>query len=64
VLSSINHVIAQSGVNIVGQSLGTLEDVGLLFIDVPVAVDDRKAAQLRTAISDLETSIRTRLIEL
>jgi D-3-phosphoglycerate dehydrogenase len=64
VLSSINQVIAQSGVNIVGQSLGTLEEVGLLFVDVPVAVDDPQTDQLCRSISALPTSVRTRSVEL
>ncbi len=64
VLSSINQEIARSGINIVGQSLGTLEEVGLLFVDVPIAVDDPKLADLCNAISALPTSVRTRLVEL
>ncbi len=61
VLSDINHVVAESGVNIVGQSLGTNEDVGLLYIDVPVAADDTQAKKLREDIAALETSLRTRI---
>jgi D-3-phosphoglycerate dehydrogenase / 2-oxoglutarate reductase len=64
VLSAINRVVAESGVNIVGQALATLEDVGLLFIDVPLAVDDPRADKLRESISELETSVRTRLLRL
>jgi D-3-phosphoglycerate dehydrogenase len=62
VLSQINHVIAESDVNIVGQSLGTFEDVGLLYVDVPVGGQDAQAAALCGAIDGLEASIRTRLI--
>lgn len=61
VLSDINHVVAESGINIVGQSLGTNEDVGLLYIDVPVAADDAQAKKLREDIAALETSLRTRI---
>ncbi len=64
VLSATNQVVAESGVNIVGQALATVEDIGLLFIDVPLAADDPKAARLRDAISELTTSVRTRLLEL
>jgi len=64
VLSTINTAVASSAVNIVGQSLATTEDVGLLFIDVPILPDDPKAAELRNAIAALETSIRTRLLRL
>jgi D-3-phosphoglycerate dehydrogenase / 2-oxoglutarate reductase len=62
VLSSINQVIAESDINIVGQSLGTFEDVGLLYIDIPVASDEARAESLRASIASLETSIRTRLV--
>lgn len=64
VLSAINRVVAESGVNIVGQALATMEDVGLLFMDVPLAVDDPRTDGLREAISVLETSVRTRLMKL
>lgn len=64
VLSKINTVVATSSVNIVGQSLATNEEIGLLFIDVPIVPTDPKAAELRDAIAALETSIRTRLLAL
>ena len=64
VLSSINQVIAQSGVNIIGQALGTTDEVGLLFIDLPLSSDDDQAATLRKAIADMDTSVRTRLLRL
>lgn len=63
VLSRINQAIADSNVNIVGQSLGTLEDVGLLTIDIPVPVHDAQCQQLKANIAALDTSIRTRLIQ-
>ena len=64
VLSAINHVVAESGINIVGQALATMEDVGLLFMDVPLALEDPRIDGLREAISVLETSVRTRLLRL
>jgi D-3-phosphoglycerate dehydrogenase len=64
VLSRINHVIAESNVNIAGQALATLEDVGLLFVDLPLAPADTAAKQLCQAISALDTSVRTRLVHL
>jgi len=62
VLSRINQVIAASNINIVGQSLGTLEDVGLLLIDVPVGTGDPQAGELTASIAALDTSLRTRLL--
>ncbi|MCA9709771.1 MAG: phosphoglycerate dehydrogenase [Myxococcales bacterium] len=64
VLSAINRVVAESSVNIVGQALATVEDVGLLFIDVPLAWDDPRAEGLCQAISGLDTSVRTRRLRL
>jgi D-3-phosphoglycerate dehydrogenase len=64
VLSRINHVIAESNVNIAGQALATLEDVGLLFVDLPLAPADTAAKQLCQAIAQLDTSVRTRLVAL
>lgn len=64
VLSTINRVIAESGVNIVGQALATTDDVGLLFIDLPLTRDDERARELESSISKLETSVRTRLLGL
>jgi D-3-phosphoglycerate dehydrogenase len=62
VLSRINAVIAQSNVNIAGQALATLEDVGLLLVDMPLLADEPAAAQLCAAIATLDTSVRTRLV--
>jgi D-3-phosphoglycerate dehydrogenase len=61
-LSAVNRVVAESETNIVGQQLATLEDVGLLFVDVPLAADDPRARSLSQAIDALDPSVRTRLI--
>lgn len=61
VLSAINRVVAESEVNVVGQNLGTLEDVGLLLVDIPLAAADPKAQELAQAIAALSTSLRTRI---
>jgi D-3-phosphoglycerate dehydrogenase len=64
VLSRINAVIAASNVNIAGQALATLEDVGLLYVDLPLSADEPAAAELCRAIGALDTSVRTRLVSL
>lgn len=64
VLSQINRVIAESNINIAGQALATLEDVGLLFVDLQLAHDDPAASKLCRGIAALDTSVRTRLVAL
>lgn len=64
VLSSINKVIAESGVNVVGQALATSEDTGLLFVDLPLSGTDPQAETLSDAIAAMGTSVRTRLLRL
>ena len=62
VLSAVNQLLADSGVNITGQSLATIEAIGLLHVDVPLRPDDPKIHQLGAAIAALPTSLRTRVI--
>lgn len=61
VLSEINHVVAQADANIDSQHLATLEDVGMLILDVSVDSQAPAARDLAAAIERLPTSIRTRL---
>ena len=61
VLSEINHVVAQADTNIDSQHLSTLEDTGLLILDIPVASTTPAGRDLAAAIARLPTSIRTRL---
>lgn len=61
VLSAINRVLGDSQVNITGQSLATVETIGLLLVDVPLRVGDPKLAELVQAIAALPTSLRTRI---
>ena len=61
VLSAINGVLAQSRVNITGQSLATIESIGLLHVDVPLVRGDPQVDELCAAISALPTSLRTRV---
>lgn len=58
VLSEINGLISQAGANIEGQYLSTDASIGYLVMDV----DSTHAATLCDSISQLERSIRTRLI--
>ena len=62
VLSAVNQLLADSQVNITGQSLATVESIGLLHVDVPLRPDDPKTHQLGAAIAALATSLRTRVI--
>ena len=62
VLSAVNQLLADSGVNITGQSLATIEAIGLLHVDVPLRPEDPKIHSLGAAIAALPTSLRTRVI--
>ena len=62
VLSAVNQLLADSQVNITGQSLATVESIGLLHVDVPLQPDDPKTHHLRAAIAALSTSLRTRVV--
>ncbi len=62
VLSEVNRVVAESGVNIVGQRLATAGEVGLLLVDVVVDPRDERIHALRDSIASLETSVRTRIL--
>lgn len=61
VLSAINGVLAASRVNVVGQSLATVESIGLLHVDVPLSRGDPQVDELAAAIAALPTSLRTRV---
>ena len=62
VLSAINRTVAESGVNVTGQSLGTIEDVGLLIVDLAIERDEERVLDLLRAIASLPTSLRTRIL--
>ncbi|MCA9635423.1 MAG: phosphoglycerate dehydrogenase, partial [Myxococcales bacterium] len=62
VLSAVNRAVAESEVNVTGQSLGTIEDVGLLIVDLALGGEDPKARELCHAIAGLPTSLRTRIL--
>ncbi len=60
VLSTVNQVIAESGLNIVGQQLATRGEVGLLLVDLSADNNDERLRDLAEGIAALETSLRTR----
>ena len=62
VLSRVNNVVAEVGVNISGQHLVTSGGTGLLLMDIDVPRDDARASALRDGIAGLDQSLRTRLI--
>jgi D-3-phosphoglycerate dehydrogenase / 2-oxoglutarate reductase len=61
VLSAINGVLAASRINVTGQSLATVESIGLLHVDVPLLRGDPQVDELCAAISAPPTSLRTRV---
>ncbi|MCA9660174.1 MAG: phosphoglycerate dehydrogenase [Myxococcales bacterium] len=62
VLSAVNRVVAESEVNVTGQRLGTLADVGLLIVDLAIDSSDPRARAVSEAIAALPTSLRTRIL--
>jgi D-3-phosphoglycerate dehydrogenase len=60
VLSRINELFGQRGINIDGQFLRTDANVGYVVIDV--AADDAQASELRAALSAIPGTLRTRVL--
>ena len=58
VLSAINQVFAQNGINISAQTLMTQEDVGYLVVDV----DAEYSAMALDKLQQIEGTIRTRVL--
>lgn len=58
VLSGINSLLAEVGVNIRSQYLSTLDEVGYLIMDV----ESELSGELKKRIEILDTNIRTRLL--
>ncbi|MDE0092783.1 MAG: phosphoglycerate dehydrogenase [Oligoflexia bacterium] len=58
VLSQINKLVSQSGVNIKSQYLATNEQIGYLIMDL----EKKNIQQLANKMSKLEVSIKTRII--
>ena len=58
VLSNINRIVAQMGVNISSQYLGTRHDIGYLIMDV----DQKISREVKREIDLLDTTIKTRLL--
>ena len=58
VLSNINRIVAEMGVNISSQYLGTRHDVGYLIMDV----DQKISREVKREIDILDTTIKTRLL--
>ena len=62
VLSSVNTVVAQVGVNITGQHLVTGGGRGLLLMDMALPRSDERANALHDGIARLPHSLRTQLL--
>lgn len=62
VLSSVNNVVAQVGINITGQHLVTGSGRGLLLMDIAVPRSDARANALWEGIAKLPHSLRTQLL--
>ena len=58
VLAKIGRVLADHGVNVVGQHLSTQGDLGYVLTDTPQQVDDEVA----TALAAMEETVRLRVL--
>jgi D-3-phosphoglycerate dehydrogenase / 2-oxoglutarate reductase len=58
VLRDINRIVAETGANIQAQYLNTRKDIGYLIMDVEQSV----SSKMKTAIEELDTNIRTRVL--
>jgi D-3-phosphoglycerate dehydrogenase len=58
VLSGINSIVAEMGVNISSQYLGTAGEIGYLIMDMEKSV----SGAVKKKIEELDTNIRTRLL--
>ncbi len=58
VLREINRIVSELGVNIQAQTLATDGDIGYLVLDTDKAL----SREVKTAIENLETSIKTRML--
>ena len=58
VLSGINSIVAEMGVNISSQYLGTAGEIGYLIMDVEKSI----SRAVKKKIEELDTNIRTRLL--
>jgi D-3-phosphoglycerate dehydrogenase len=60
VLSKVNEIFGERGINIDGQFLRTDAQVGYVVIDV--SADDAQAAELRNALAAIPGTLRTRVL--
>ena len=60
VLSQVNEIFGQRGINIDGQFLRTDANVGYVVIDV--SADDAQASELRAALAAIPGTLRTRVL--
>ena len=60
VLSRVNEIFGQRGINIDGQFLRTDANVGYVVIDV--SADDAQATELRAALAAIPGTLRTRVL--
>ena len=60
VLSRVNEIFGQRGINIDGQFLRTDANVGYVVIDV--SADDAQATELRSALAAIPGTLRTRVL--
>ena len=61
-LKSINAIIANRGINVMGQYLETRNDIGYVVLDVEPFKSRKESNDLRTALEEIKGTIRTRVL--
>ena len=61
-LKAINAIIANRGINVMGQYLETRSDIGYVVLDVEPFKSRKESNALRTALAEIEGTIRTRIL--
>jgi len=61
-LGQINAVLGSGGINVTGQSLSTRNQIGYVVLDIAKDIDHDALERVRTQLSDIEGTIRTRVL--
>ncbi len=61
-LKFINAIIANRGINVIGQYLETRNEIGYVVLDIEPFKSRKESNELRTALAEIQGTIRTRIL--